>query len=100
MQSTNVILIWKQNGAEAVDEIRPDSSYDVVLMDIKMPQMDGYEATRIIKKEFPKIPVIIQTAYAMKAERDKGFAVGCDEYIEKPVNREILLGIIDDYFNE
>ncbi|SHI74673.1 PAS domain S-box-containing protein [Tangfeifania diversioriginum] len=58
---------------------------DLVLMDVQLPGMNGYDATRIIKTEFPNLPVIIQTAYAMKGDRDKAFQAGCDDYLAKPV---------------
>jgi PAS domain S-box-containing protein len=58
---------------------------DLVLMDVHLPGMNGYDATRIIKSEFPNLPVIIQTAYAMKGDRDKAFQAGCDDYLAKPV---------------
>ncbi len=99
LRPTGAQVVWKQNGDEAIREIERDAAYDLILMDVKMPKIDGYQATKTIKNEFPQIPIIIQSAYAMRAERETGFAAGCDEYIEKPVNREQLLELIDDYFN-
>ncbi|HAH59074.1 MAG TPA: two-component system response regulator, partial [Bacteroidales bacterium] len=55
--------------------------------DIKMPVMDGYEATRIIKSFRPDLPIIAVTAFAFSEDRDKALAAGCDEYISKPLNR-------------
>ncbi|MEA2042393.1 MAG: response regulator [Bacteroidota bacterium] len=86
-------IIWKKNGVEFLEAAQTKLP-DLVLMDIKMPKMDGYEATSIFKEKYPDIPVIFQTAYAMKNERKKGFAAGGDQYIEKPVNKKVLLNEI------
>jgi CheY-like chemotaxis protein len=64
-------------------------------MDIKLPEMDGYEATRRIKQIRPMIPVIAQTAYAMADDQQKILQVGCDDYISKPINRRKLLQTIE-----
>lgn len=63
---------------------------DLVLMDIQLPELDGYEATKILKSKFPHIPVIVQTAYAMKGDKEKAFAAGCDDYVAKPISLKIL----------
>lgn len=70
---------------------------DLVLMDVRMPVMNGFEATRIIKSEFPDLPVIIQTAYAMKGDMDKAFQAGCDDYLSKPVSFKILKEKIEQF---
>lgn len=93
----NASLTWVVNGKEAVDLVREQSSFDIVLMDIKMPVMDGYEATREIKKIRKDLPIIAQTAYAMKSDMDMAKEAGCDEYITKPINREAFLNIITKY---
>jgi PAS domain S-box-containing protein len=59
---------------------------DLVLMDVQLPEINGYEATKMIKSEFPELPVIIQTAYAMKGDRQKAIEAGCDDYLAKPVS--------------
>jgi CheY-like chemotaxis protein len=70
---------------------------DLVLMDVRMPVMNGFEATRIIKSEFPNLPVIIQTAYAMTGDMEKAFQAGCDDYLSKPVSFKILKGKIEQF---
>jgi CheY-like chemotaxis protein len=69
------------------------------LMDIKMPVMDGYEATRLIKKIRPELPVIAQTAYALSQERKQALEVGCDNYISKPIDREIFMKLLNSFLS-
>jgi CheY-like chemotaxis protein len=66
-------------------------------MDIKMPVMDGYEATGIIKKIMPSVPVIAQTAFAFESDRTKALDAGCDEYISKPVKKDLLIEMVKKY---
>ena len=73
--------------------------FDLVLMDIRMPMMDGYETTQILKIEHPELPIIAQTAYALKGEREKSLAAGCDNYISKPINSQELLAVLSKYLN-
>ncbi len=94
---SNASLIWARNGAEAVDIFNRIANIDLVLMDIKMPEMDGYTATMEIKKMNKNVPVIAQTAYAMSEEREKSILAGCDDYISKPISYEDLLRIIHKY---
>ena len=77
------------NAREGIEYLRKNT-VSLVLMDVQLPGLDGYEATRIIKNEFPGLPVIIQTAYAMKGDREKAFESGCDDYITKPVSLQML----------
>jgi CheY-like chemotaxis protein len=81
------------NGLEAV-EMASKNNYALVLMDLKMPLMDGIEATRIIKQQFPKMPVIAQTAYAMPEEKNAAIQAGCDEFISKPIKKDALMALI------
>jgi signal transduction histidine kinase/CheY-like chemotaxis protein len=82
------------NGLEAVDHLRT-KKYDIILMDIQMPEMDGYTATRIIRDELHlSTPVIAMTAHAMAGEREKCLAAGMDEYIAKPVREQELQRMI------
>lgn len=74
---------------------RPD--IDLVLMDLKMPVMDGFKASTEIKRIRPNLPVIAQTAYAFAADKLKATEAGCDDYIAKPINRTELLQMIGKY---
>ena len=90
-------IIRAKNGLEAVEICRSDQHVDLVLMDIKMPVMDGYEATKILKEIRPALPVIAQTAYTSPTDRANAFACGCSDFISKPFKREILVSKINEH---
>jgi signal transduction histidine kinase/CheY-like chemotaxis protein len=94
---SNASLIWARDGKEAVEIFKKIDNIDLVLMDIKMPLLDGYSATREIKKINKSVPVIAQTAYALSEEKDKSLAAGCDDYIAKPISYEDLLSTIHKF---
>jgi len=86
-----IAVDWVKNGQEAVDKISGDNHYDLILMDIKMPIMDGVEAMQKIKKLNKKVPPIIaQTAFAISEEKEKYLSLGFDDYISKPINIDEL----------
>jgi len=87
------------NGFEAVEVCRNNPDIDLVLMDIKMPVMDGYEATRQIRQFNTGVVIIAQTAYAMAGDREKTIVAGCNDYIAKPINKALLTGLMEKYFN-
>ncbi len=99
LKRTGVKLIWAHNGVEAV-ELSGEQKIDLIMMDIRMPLMDGYEAAQRIKMENPSIPIIAQTAYALKGEREKSLAAGCDGYISKPIDSRELLSVVGKYFEK
>lgn len=86
LQKTNVEILWAKNGLEAVEFAFTSPGISLVLMDMRMPEMNGYEATLKIKEIRNNLPIISLTAYAMTEDRDKSFLAGCDEYISKPFN--------------
>lgn len=94
---SNASLIWARDGQEAVDVFKRVDGIDLVLMDIKMPLMDGYTATREIKSLSKNVPVIAQTAYAMSEEKEKSREAGCDDYIAKPIGYDDLLTTINRF---
>ncbi|GAB4320675.1 MAG: hypothetical protein Kow00127_12910 [Bacteroidales bacterium] len=89
-------LIRKENGVEAVEYVRQGNPVDLVLMDIRMPRMNGYEATKHIKEIRPDLPVIAVTAFAMSEDFEKSRKAGCDAYISKPVEAEKLKNLISE----
>ncbi len=99
LEYTGVNIIRARNGKEAVDLVRENTEIDLVLMDILMPEMDGYEATGLIKKLRPRLPVIAQTALAMEGDKEKVLEAGCDAYVSKPVRIRELLQIIRKYLD-
>ncbi|RIJ48168.1 PAS domain-containing sensor histidine kinase [Maribellus luteus] len=90
-------LIHAKNGKEAVDICMNDNSIDLVLMDIKMPVMNGHEATKRIKSKYPDLPVIAQTAYSTKLDKELAIKHGCDDFLSKPLKKEVLLKLINAY---
>ena len=87
------------NGAEAVEICRAEHP-DLILMDIKMPVMDGLEATRRIRLKGGTLPIIALTANAYDSDRDKAFEAGCDDYMAKPIMAPALREMIKKYFGE
>lgn len=84
------------DGKQALDQIEKNPDIDVVLMDMMMPEMDGYESIREIRKmpKFSKLPIIAVTAKSMIGDRDKCMAAGASDYISKPVDIDQLLSLL------
>ena len=99
LRKTEVELIWAKNGQEAVDECK-NNAVDLVLMDIRMPIMNGLEATRQIKQLYPDLPIIAQTAYAMDGDRERSLQAGCDDYIAKPINLKEFIELIAKFIEK
>jgi len=91
LEKAEIIVDVANNGEEALDAVRR-TYFDAVLMDIQMPKMDGYEATRTIRKDpkFTSLPIIAMTAHAMKGDEEKCLEAGMDAYVSKPVSQERL----------
>lgn len=86
-------IIRAINGIEAIEACR-SNQIDLVLMDMRMPEMDGYEATRRIRQFLPHLPIIAQTAYSSERDVEKAMECGCNDFISKPLNREVLISMI------
>jgi CheY-like chemotaxis protein len=97
LESEHITVLEAINGEMAVDQIRKYPEICLVLMDLKMPEMDGFEATRLIKLLRPELPVIAQTAYSFTEEREKAERAGCDDYISKPIKKQVLIERITKY---
>lgn len=93
----SVNTLRAHNGVEAINACRENPNISLVLMDIKMPVMDGIEATKQIKAMRPDLPIIAVTAYALSGDEQKLLQAGCDDYIAKPVRKLELLKKINKY---
>ncbi len=91
-------ILHAKTGIEAIDVCRNNSDIDLILMDFKMPEMDGYEATRQIRQFNKNVMIIAQTAYVRIGDRQKAIEAGCNDYLSKPVETEELMALIDLYF--
>jgi signal transduction histidine kinase/CheY-like chemotaxis protein len=99
LSDSKVKIVHAWDGNEAVECVKNNPDISLVLMDIKMQKMDGYEALRLIKQIRPSIPVIAQTAYALSYDKTQTLQAGFDNYISKPIAKDTLIEIISGYLN-
>ena len=97
LKSTGANVLWAHDGDESVDLVRENGHIDLVLMDIQLPTVSGFDATRKIRETKNELPIIAQTAFAMVGDREKSLAAGCDDYISKPIRRKAFLDKIAKY---
>ena len=97
LRKSRIKIIWTRTAEEAIELVRTGNSIDLVLMDVQLDGIDGYTATGKIKILKPTLPVIAQTAYAMKGEKEKSRLAGCDDYLSKPIRPSELLRTISKY---
>lgn len=93
----NYNIVLAQTGVEAIKIFKENQDIDLILMDIKMPEMDGVEACKRIKKLNSNVPVIMLSAYTQPVDKQKAILAGCDDYITKPVVKKKLIAIISKY---
>lgn len=99
LRPTKIQLEWARNGNEAVQYYKKNKNVDLVLMDILMPEMDGYEASKELKKMNPKLPIIAQTAYSLEEDEKQDMFKSFDKYLVKPIWSHDLLKAVSDYLN-
>jgi CheY-like chemotaxis protein len=87
-------------GIEAITICQNNPDINLILMDIQMPEMNGYEATQQIRKFNKEVIIIAQTAFAMAGDKEKSIAAGCSDYISKPIKKDELELLIQKYFNK
>jgi CheY-like chemotaxis protein len=97
LSRTGVRILRARNGREAVSIVKTTDRINLILMDIKMPEMNGIEATMEIKAHNKDMKIIAQTAYAMEDDRERYFQAGCIDYLAKPIHRDLLLTVISKY---
>lgn len=93
-------IVRAVNGRDAINKVDELGDIDIVLMDIKMPEMDGLEATKILKEKYPSLPIIALTANAFSSDREEAFAAGCDDFLSKPVNSELCIETMEKHLNK
>jgi len=96
LEEKNVEIVAGRNGLDGLEKLRQNPDTSLVIMDIMMPEMDGYEAMREIRKEkrFARLPIIALTAKAMKGDREKCIQAGANDYLAKPVSNEQLISLL------
>jgi len=96
LENRNMQAVFAENGREGIEVLQKNEDIDLVLMDIMMPEMDGYEAIQSIRQipEYASLPIIALTAKAMKNDRGKCIQAGASDYISKPVDLEQLFSLI------
>ena len=96
LESQGMAVVFAENGRDALEVLKGSPDVDIVLMDVMMPEMDGYETTRAIREmpQFAELPIISLTAKAMKGDREKSIASGASDYITKPVDTDQLLSLM------
>ena len=92
-------IIVVTSGLDAVEAVRNKPDIDLVLMDIKMPGLNGYEATRLIREFNSAVIIIAETAYALSGDREKALEADCNDYIAKPIKKNQLKDMIKKYLN-
>ena len=100
LKKTNATLIWARNGLEAINQAESNDSINLILMDIKMPEVSGLEAVKYISNIRPELPIIAQTANAMDNDKVVCLKAGCVDYISKPINKSVLLLMVSKYLKK
>jgi CheY-like chemotaxis protein len=96
LESSGMEVLYAENGLEGLQQLERNPNVDLVLMDIMMPELDGYETMRAIRERdsFAQLPIIALTAKAMKGDREKSIAAGASDYIAKPIDTDQLLSLM------
>jgi len=99
LKRTNVQRLYATSGFQAIEICRENKNIDLILMDMQLPEINGYEATAKIKQFRKTTPIIAQTAYATLEDKDKCLAAGCDDYVSKPVSRKTLIAKMQKFLS-
>ncbi len=94
---TGVSIIWAKDGKEALNIFRKRNDIDIVLLDLQLPELDGFKVLELIKMHNPYLPVIIQTANSWNNEEENCREAGCDGFFNKPLNIDVLMQEMDIY---
>jgi len=94
------VLTHAKNGLEAVEFCQKNNNYDILLLDMKMPILSGFEAAKLIREFDTNLTIIAQTAYSSEEEKNMAFNVGCNEFITKPIDKNLLFSILEKYLQK
>jgi len=96
LEANGMEVVFAENGKDGIETLRANPDVDLILMDIMMPEMDGYQTMKAVRElpEFKQLPIISLTAKAMKGDREKSIASGASDYITKPVDTDQLLSLM------
>ncbi|MCD6331982.1 MAG: response regulator [Bacteroidales bacterium] len=97
LQKAGANVLWARSGQEAIEHCNKNPNIDLILMDLQMPNTNGYDAREIIKKKFPDIPQVAQTAFAMADDEKQALDAGFDDYISKPIRKNNLLYLVEQF---
>jgi PAS domain S-box-containing protein len=100
LSNPDITLTRAENGQQVVDIFKKDPSFDLILMDLKMPILDGYEATKIIREFNSQIPIIALTAYTLNSDKETALNCGCNDFISKPFKQKLLWAKIQEYIDK
>jgi CheY-like chemotaxis protein len=102
LEAHGLTVLYAENGREGIEVLEQHDDVTVVLMDIMMPEMDGYETTTAIRRmpQFAGLPIIALTAKAMKGDREKAIESGASDYVTKPVDSDQLLTMMAEYMRQ
>lgn len=98
LEDEYTLLIARDGGESVV--MANEKHPDLILMDISLPTMDGYEATRRIRKTLPSTPILGLSAHAMQGDADKAIQAGCNDYLTKPVDEDLLIQKINQFWSK
>lgn len=97
LRRTNAQVLWAMDGETAIELCKEHERIDIILMDIRLPGIDGYETTREIRKFRPDVPIVAQTAYVYHNNKHLVLDAGCDDLITKPIKKDVLLRKVNKY---
>lgn len=100
LSEANATTLAAYNGREAIELVKKNKQIDLILMDLEMPHLNGYQATPILKKMRPTLPIIAQTAHILGDESKRALAAGCSAVITKPIKKQVLLATLHTYLFE
>jgi CheY-like chemotaxis protein len=99
LESTQAKIVWAKNGLEAV-QFNAEKHPDVILMDIRMPEMNGIDATQLIRKTHPELPIIVITAFMLDNEAEQCQAAGSSAFLTKPVRPLLLFELLEKFLSK